>query len=44
MSLKKIYVSKAYKTLIEHHPEYRLYLKTLYDTSAHSNLQVKIKY
>ena len=42
--LKKIYASKAYKTLIEHHPEYRLYLKTLYDTSAHSNLQVKIKY
>ena len=42
--LNKIHSSKAYQVLIKHHPEYRLYLETLYDTSDHSNLQVKIKY
>lgn len=42
--LAKIHASLAYRTLIKQHPEYRLYLKTLYDTSDHSNLQVKIRY
>ncbi len=42
--LDKIHGSRAYQTLIKQHPEYRLYLKTLYDTSDHSNLQVKIRY
>lgn len=42
--LSKIHATDAYKTLIKQHPEYRLYLKTLYDTSDHTNLQVKIRY
>lgn len=42
--LNKIHGTRAYQTLIKQHPEYRLYLKTLYDTSDHSNLQVKIRY
>ncbi|MGQ5709017.1 metallophosphoesterase [Lactobacillus sp. PSON] len=42
--LNKIHKTEAYQTLIKQHPEYRLYLKTLYDTSNHSNLQVKIRY
>lgn len=42
--LHKIHQTEAYQTLIRQHPEYRLYLKTLYDTSNHSNLQVKIRY
>lgn len=42
--LKEIHNTEAYKTLIKQHPEYRLYLKTLYDTSDHSNLGVKIRY
>lgn len=42
--LNKIHATEAYQTLIKQHPEYRLYLKTLYDTSDHSNLQVKIRY
>lgn len=42
--LNKIHQTEAYQTLIRQHPEYRLYLKTLYDTSNHSNLQVKIRY
>lgn len=42
--LNKIHSSQAYQVLIKHHPEYRLYLETLYDTTSHSNLQVKIRY
>lgn len=42
--LAKIHATEAYKTLIKQHPEYRLYLKTLYDTTDHSNLRVKIRY
>lgn len=42
--LAKIHSTEAYQTLIKQHPEYELYLKTLYDTSDHSNLQVKIRY
>lgn len=42
--LAEIHVSKAYQVLIQQHPNYELYLKTLYDTSDHSNLQVKIRY
>lgn len=43
-NLNKIHNTEAYKLLIKQHPEYRLYLKTLYDTTDHSNLQVKIRY
>lgn len=42
--LNKIHSSETYQTLIKHHPEFRLYLETLYDTSDHTNLQVKIRY
>lgn len=42
--LDEVHDTEAYKTLIKQHPEYRLYLKTLYDTSDHSNLNVKIRY
>ena len=42
--LNKIHSSQAYQVLVKHHPEYRLYLETLYDTTSHSNLQVKIRY
>lgn len=42
--LNNIHASQEYQTLIKQHPEYRIYLKTLYDTSDHSNLQVKITY
>ncbi|CCI85569.1 PTS family maltose glucose porter, IIABC component [Lactobacillus pasteurii DSM 23907 = CRBIP 24.76] len=42
--LSKIRSSEEYKVLIKQHPEYRLYLKTLYDTSSHSNLQARINY
>ena len=42
--LSDIHASQEYQTLIKQHPEYRLYLKTLYDTSDHSNLQTKITY
>ena len=42
--LNKIHSSEAYQTLIKHHPEFRLYLETWYDTSEHTNLQVKIRY
>lgn len=42
--LAKIHSSKEYQVLIQQHPEFELYLKTLYDTSDHSNLQTKIRY
>lgn len=42
--LNKIHNSEEYHTLIKQHPEFDLYLKTLYDTTDHSNLQVKIRY
>ncbi|MDN6028806.1 MAG: metallophosphoesterase [Lactobacillus sp.] len=42
--LVKIKTSLAYQTLITTHPEFRLYLETLYDTSDHSNLCAKIVY
>lgn len=42
--LAKIHATEAYQTLIKQHPEFEIYLKTLYDTSEHSNLQVKIRY
>lgn len=42
--LAKIHASQVYQVLIKQHPKYELYLKTLYDTSDHSNLQVKIRY
>lgn len=42
--LSKIHHSQAYQTLIKQHPKIEIYLKTLYDTTDHSNLQVKINY
>lgn len=42
--LAKIHATQAYQTLIKQHPEIELYLKTLYDTTQHSNLQTKIRY
>lgn len=42
--LDKLKQSKAYNNLVVQHPEYRLYLNTLYDTSDHSNWQAEIKY
>lgn len=42
--LNQIHASEAYQTLIAQHPEFRLYLETLYDTTNHSNLHVKIRY
>lgn len=42
--LQKIKNSKVYQRLIMENPQYELYLQTLYDTSEHDNLHVKIKY
>lgn len=42
--LQKLKRSKTYQRLIEENPHYELYLKTLYSTSDHDNLNVKIKY
>lgn len=42
--LAEIEKSNVYRTLIKQHPEYRLYLKTLYDTSDHTNLEARIRY
>ena len=42
--LQKLKKSEIYQRLISENPQYELYLQTLYDTSAHDNLHVKIKY
>lgn len=42
--LQKLKKSTIYQRLIAASPHYELYLQTLYDTSAHDNLHVKIKY
>lgn len=42
--LQKLKKSKIYQRLIAESSHYELYLQTLYDTSAHDNLHVKIKY
>lgn len=42
--LQKLKKSEIYQRLISENPQYGLYLQTLYDTSAHDNLHVKIKY
>ena len=42
--LQKLKKSEIYQRLISENPQYELYLQTLYDTSVHDNLNVKIKY
>lgn len=42
--LQKLKKPEIYQRLISENPQYELYLQTLYDTSAHDNLHVKIKY
>ena len=42
--IKQLYASPAYKKLINDYPGYEGYLASLYDTTSHSNLKVKIKY
>ncbi|MYM17760.1 metallophosphoesterase [Lactobacillus gasseri] len=42
--LQKQKKSEIYQRLISENPQYELYLQTLYDTSVHDNLHVKIKY
>lgn len=42
--LQKLKKSDTYQQLINENPQYELYLQTLYDTSNHDNLHVKIKY
>ena len=42
--LQKLKKSEIYQRLISENPQYELYLQTLYDTSVHDNLHVKIKY
>lgn len=42
--LQKLKKSGIYQRLISENPQYELYLQTLYDTSVHDNLHVKIKY
>lgn len=42
--LQQLKKSKIYQQLIAENPQYELYLETLYDTSSHDNLHVKIRY
>lgn len=42
--LQKLKKSAIYQRLIAENPQYELYLQTLYDTSTHDNLHVKIRY
>lgn len=42
--LQKLKKSAIYQQLIAENPQYELYLQTLYDTSTHDNLHVKIRY
>lgn len=42
--LQKLKKSVIYQRLIAENPQYELYLQTLYDTSMHDNLHVKIRY
>lgn len=42
--LQKLKKSEIYQRLISENLQYELYLQTLYDTSVHDNLHVKIKY
>lgn len=42
--LQKLKKSAIYQRLIAENPQYELYLHTLYDTSTHDNLHVKIRY
>ena len=42
--LQKLKKSEIYQRLISENPQYELYLQTLYDTSVHDNLHVKIEY
>ncbi|BDR60500.1 metallophosphoesterase family protein [Lactobacillus xylocopicola] len=43
-ALNQLYDSAEYRTLVAAMPRFSNYLKTLYDTSSHSNLAVKIRY
>ncbi|WEV50278.1 metallophosphoesterase [Lactobacillus sp. ESL0731] len=42
--LDEIHDSIAYKTLEAMHPKFRNYMKTLHDTSQHSNLEATVRY
>lgn len=42
--LEQLYSSSEYKTLVAQRPEFSNYMRTLFDTSSHSNLQAEIKY
>lgn len=42
--LQKLKKSAIYQRFIAENPQYELYLQTLYDTSTHDNLHVKIRY
>lgn len=42
--LLTLHQSRAYQTLIKQHPKLRSYLRTLYDTSGHNNLECKIHF
>ena len=42
--LAKLYSSPEFKLLVTQRPRFSKYLKTLYDTTDHSNLQVQIDY
>ena len=42
--LHDLYASPEFKALVADHPRFSKYLKTLYDTTDHSNLSVKLNY
>ncbi|MCT6890884.1 MAG: metallophosphoesterase, partial [Lactobacillus sp.] len=42
--LEKLYSSKEFKILVSQRPRFSDYMKTLFDTSNHSNLNAKIWY
>ena len=42
--LKKLYNSPEFKILVSQRPRFSKYMKTLFDTTDHSNLKAKIKY
>ncbi|WEV39435.1 metallophosphoesterase [Lactobacillus sp. ESL0680] len=42
--LNRIHDSVAYQTLEAQHPKFRNYMRTLYDTTDHSNLETTVEY
>lgn len=42
--LHQLYASPEFKTLVKQHPRFTKYIKSLYDTTNHSNLHAKIDY